>query len=137
MGGHIDDGEEARENPVVSVSIGSPCVFLLGGYTKDEAPIAILLRSGDCLVLGGKARLRYHGVSKVFVATEGPPSYLAPSKATQYAEKGIHCAGCNCFLEAAVKILRWVACDEALVLLYVCMYVCMYVSTYVCKRNES
>ena len=54
-------------------------------------------------MLGGKARLRYHGVSKVFVATEGPPSYLAPSKATQYAEKGIHCAGCNCFLDLCEK----------------------------------
>jgi alkylated DNA repair protein alkB family protein 1 len=105
MGGHVDDGEEARENPVVSVSIGSPCVFILGGHTKKEVPVALLLRSGDCVVLGGKARLRYHGVSKVFVASHGPPPSLLPSQASTYTLKegedeagGIHCAGCPHFL---------------------------------------
>lgn len=99
MGGHVDDGEEAHENPVVSVSIGSPCIFLIGGRTKDEVPVALLLRSGDCVILGGKARLLYHGVCKVFVAAHGPPGYLMPSSATQHAEKGIHYAGCSDFLD--------------------------------------
>lgn len=105
MGGHVDDGEEAHENPVVSVSIGSPCVFILGGLTKEEVPVALLLRSGDCLVLGGKARLRYHGVSKVFVASHGPPPSLLPSQAPAYIHTetggeggGIHYAGCPHFL---------------------------------------
>lgn len=99
MGGHRDDGEEARENPVVSVSIGSPCVFLLGGHSKDEAPTALILRSGDTILLAGDTRLRYHGVSKVFVDAVGPPASLHPST---YREQTVHKAGCPQFLGVGV-----------------------------------
>jgi hypothetical protein len=75
MGGHVDDGEEAHECPVVSFSLGPPCIFLLGGVTKDVAPVPLLLRSGDVLVLGGESRLKYHGIPKVFV-DHGPPQEL-------------------------------------------------------------
>jgi len=94
MGGHIDDGEEAKESPVVSMSLGPPCIFLLGGHSKDESPAAVLLRSGDVLILGGLSRLKYHGVPKVFVS-EGPPAYLLPSTA---GWDPIHRSGCPCFL---------------------------------------
>lgn len=95
MGGHQDDGEEALESPVVSLSIGSPCVFLLGGRDKDEAPLALLLRSGDVLILGGESRLRYHGVPRVWVQAEGPPAYLHPD-----TEAGqVHTSACPAFLE--------------------------------------
>lgn len=95
MGGHQDDGEEALESPVVSLSIGSPCVFLLGGRDKDEAPLALLLRSGDVLILGGESRLRYHGVPRVWVQAKGPPAYLHPdSKAC-----AVHTSACPAFLE--------------------------------------
>jgi DNA alkylation damage repair protein AlkB len=94
MGGHVDDGEEATECPVVSLSLGPPCVFLLGGRTKEETPAAVLLRSGDVLVLGGAARLKFHGVPKVFVSSGAPPN-LHPSTAGRDA---IHRAGCPHFL---------------------------------------
>ena len=94
MGGHVDDGEEAKNSPVVSMSLGPPCIFLLGGHSKDEPPAALLLRSGDVLILGGKSRLKYHGVPKVFVS-EGPPADLLPSTA---GLDPIHRSGCPCFL---------------------------------------
>jgi hypothetical protein len=97
MGGHVDDGEEAVECPVVSLSLGPPCVFLLGGRTKEETPAAVLLRSGDVLVLGGAARLKFHGVPKVFVSS-GAPADLHPSTA---AWDAIHRAGCPRFLSSS------------------------------------
>jgi alkylated DNA repair dioxygenase AlkB len=30
MGGHVDDAERTYDHPVVSLSIGCPCIFLLG-----------------------------------------------------------------------------------------------------------
>ena len=30
MGGHIDDAERTYDHPVISISIGCPCIFLLG-----------------------------------------------------------------------------------------------------------
>lgn len=30
MGGHIDDAELTYDHPVLSISIGCPCLFLLG-----------------------------------------------------------------------------------------------------------
>ena len=94
MGGHVDDGEEALHCPVVSMSIGPSCIFLLGGATKDDTPIAVLLRSGDVLVLGGEARLKFHGVPKVFVS-DGPPANVLPCTA---GDEPIHCSGCPHFL---------------------------------------
>ena len=101
MGGHKDDGEEARENPVVSISIGSPCVFLLGGLSKEEHPTALILRSGDTILLAGDTRLRYHAVSKVFVHAMGPPAAL---NANTYREDDvIHKSGCPLFLGVDVE----------------------------------
>ncbi|KAG1693421.1 hypothetical protein DVH05_023506 [Phytophthora capsici] len=66
MGGHLDDVEYTMGHPVVSVSLGSRCVFLMGGHTKDEPPLEILLRSGDIAIMGGASRTCYHGVARVF-----------------------------------------------------------------------
>jgi hypothetical protein len=38
------------------VSIGNNAVFLLGGRTNAEVPIAMLIRSGDVLIMGGYSR---------------------------------------------------------------------------------
>lgn len=65
MGGHLDDVEYTMDHPVVSLSLGSPCVFLLGGHSKDEPPLEILLRSGDVAIMGGASRRCYHGVARV------------------------------------------------------------------------
>jgi len=66
MGCHRDDVEETDDAPVVSISIGPSCVFLIGGHDRDDASTALLLRSGDVVVIGGESRLCYHGVPRVF-----------------------------------------------------------------------
>ncbi len=75
MGGHRDDleHENAMNKPIVSVSLGLPGIFILGGPTKDENeddasphPVrAILLRPGDVLIMGGASRLNYHAMARV------------------------------------------------------------------------
>ena len=47
LAGHVDDAEVDMSKPIVSVSLGCPCVFLLGGRSRDVAPTAVLMRSGD------------------------------------------------------------------------------------------
>ena len=67
MGGHADDLEYTFDKPVISISMGLPAIFLLGGYSKMEGPvIPILIQKGDVLMLGGQSRLRYHGMTRVF-----------------------------------------------------------------------
>lgn len=66
MSGHIDDAEHAMNEPLVSLSIGCPCVFLIGGRTKDIVPVSLLLRSGDVVIMSGESRYCYHAVASVF-----------------------------------------------------------------------
>ena len=37
MGAHVDDAELTQNKPIVSLSLGSSCVFLLGIYHPDDA----------------------------------------------------------------------------------------------------
>ena len=53
------------QKPLVSFSFGQPAIYLTGGKTLDEPVEAILLRSGDILVMSGQQRLVYHGVPRV------------------------------------------------------------------------
>eukprot|EP00924_Labyrinthula_sp_SR-Ha-C_P013008 snap_masked-scaffold_12-processed-gene-6.33-mRNA-1 protein AED:0.74 eAED:0.74 QI:0/-1/0/1/-1/1/1/0/303 len=66
MGAHVDESEEEEEQPVISLSLGCSCVFLLGGLEKENKVVPILLREGDVVVLSGMNRFAYHGVANVF-----------------------------------------------------------------------
>ena len=65
LGGHQDNVESDVSLPLVTVSLGAPGVFLLGGGTRQNVPTAILLRAGDCLVMSGKSRNYFHGVPTI------------------------------------------------------------------------
>jgi alkylated DNA repair protein alkB family protein 1 len=66
MGGHRDDLEQALTKPIVSISLGRPAIFLLGGKSLDDEPVLpILLRSGDVMILGGDCRLNYHSMARL------------------------------------------------------------------------
>ncbi len=56
MGLHQD-----RDAPVVSVSLGDSCLFRVGGIKRNEPTRSIRLGSGDVVILGGGARLAFHG----------------------------------------------------------------------------
>ncbi|QDZ19016.1 alpha-ketoglutarate-dependent dioxygenase AlkB [Chloropicon primus] len=69
LGGHKDDAELDLSQPLVSVSLGCDAVFLLGGTTKGVRPTAMLVRSGDVVVLSGRSRSCFHGVPRIFSKT--------------------------------------------------------------------
>lgn len=62
MGGHIDDSEHNLVDPIISFSLGTSAIFLIGTHEKSFAPHALLLRSGDVVVMSNEARIGYHGV---------------------------------------------------------------------------
>ncbi|PCD78795.1 DNA oxidative demethylase AlkB [Acetobacter orleanensis] len=62
MTAHQDKDEGDMTQPIVSVSLGLPILFLWGGLHRTTRPHPVLLEHGDVLVWGGKARLHYHGV---------------------------------------------------------------------------
>jgi DNA oxidative demethylase len=62
LGLHQDRHEFDLDQPIVSVSFGLECVFLLGGFERTAKTKRILLEHGDVLVWGGPSRLRFHGV---------------------------------------------------------------------------
>jgi alkylated DNA repair protein alkB family protein 1 len=70
LAGHVDDAERDLTKPIISFSLGSPCVFLLGGDTRDTKPTPLILRSGDAVALVRESRRRFHGVPRVFTAAE-------------------------------------------------------------------
>ena len=59
---HQDRDEQDFGQPIVSVSLGLPAVFLFGGLQRADKAQRIALSHGDVLVWGGEDRLRFHGV---------------------------------------------------------------------------
>ena len=62
---HQDRDELDFNQPIVSVSLGIPAIFLFGGLARADKTQRILLQHGDVLVWGGVDRLRFHGVMPV------------------------------------------------------------------------
>jgi alkylated DNA repair protein (DNA oxidative demethylase) len=60
---HQDRDERDFAQPIVSVSLGVPAVFLFGGSKRKDRPLRLTLAHGDVVVFGGPSRLRYHGVA--------------------------------------------------------------------------
>ena len=59
---HQDRDENNYDQPIVSVSLGIPAIFLLGGLERSDPTQRVPLFHGDVLVWGGPARMNYHGV---------------------------------------------------------------------------
>lgn len=60
---HQDKDERDFTQPIVSVSLGLPAVFLFGTTTRRDRPRRIRLESGDVAVWGGISRMAYHGIA--------------------------------------------------------------------------
>lgn len=69
MGLHQDRDEDNFDAPVVSVSLGDACLFRVGGTTRGGPTVSFRLESGDVVILGGKGRLCYHGVDRIYPST--------------------------------------------------------------------
>jgi alkylated DNA repair protein (DNA oxidative demethylase) len=62
LGLHQDRHECDMTQPIVSISFGLECVFLLGGLQRTDKVKRMLLEHGDVIVWGGPSRMRFHGV---------------------------------------------------------------------------
>ena len=60
---HQDRDEQDFGNPIVSVSLGLPAIFLFGGSRRSDKPARYRLEHGDVVVWGGPSRLFFHGVA--------------------------------------------------------------------------
>ena len=69
MGLHQDRDEADFSWPVLSVSLGDDARFRIGGTARGGPTRSVWLRSGDVLILGGAARLAYHGVDRIAAGT--------------------------------------------------------------------
>lgn len=71
MGLHQDRDEADFSWPVVSVSLGDDGLFRIGNATRGGKTESVWLQSGDVMVMGGDARLAYHGVDRIRPGSSG------------------------------------------------------------------
>ncbi|KAG8448999.1 hypothetical protein GDO86_015891 [Hymenochirus boettgeri] len=86
LGIHVDESELDHQSPLLSFSFGQSCIFLLGGLTREHTPTAMMMHSGDIMVMSGQSRLLYHAVPRILPFPGGdllPPCLsVAPSTET-------------------------------------------------------
>ncbi|TPW32594.1 alpha-ketoglutarate-dependent dioxygenase AlkB [Martelella alba] len=69
MGLHQDRDEAEFSAPVLSISLGDSCLFRIGGLSRSDKAQSLKLKSGDIVILGGKSRLAFHGVTRIYPGT--------------------------------------------------------------------
>lgn len=69
MGLHQDRDEATFDAPAISVSLGDTATFRVGGLNRKDPTKSFRLQSGDVVVLGGGARLAFHGIDRVLKGT--------------------------------------------------------------------
>ncbi len=65
MGLHQDKDEADFSFPVLSISLGDEALYRMGNLTRKGKTESVWLGSGDVVVMGGEARLAYHGIDRV------------------------------------------------------------------------
>ena len=65
MGLHQDRDEADFSFPVVSISLGDPALFRIGGTARGGSTRSVWLESGDVLALTGESRLAFHGIDRI------------------------------------------------------------------------
>lgn len=72
LSAHTDHSEVNLKAPLFSFSFGQSAIFLIGGRDKSVEPSALLINSGDVVVMSEEARHCYHAVPKILPATDSP-----------------------------------------------------------------
>ena len=62
---HQDRNERDFDQPIVSVSLGLPAIFLWGGKKRTDKVRRVPVAHGDVVVWGGPDRLTFHGVNSL------------------------------------------------------------------------
>jgi alkylated DNA repair protein (DNA oxidative demethylase) len=69
LGLHRDQDEEARDAPILSISLGDIALFRIGGPERRSPTRSLRLASGDVLILSGPSRHWFHGVDRILPGT--------------------------------------------------------------------
>jgi DNA oxidative demethylase len=69
LGLHRDQDEDAKEAPILSISLGDTALFRLGGLERKSPTRSFRLGSGDLMVLEGPSRHWFHGVDRILPGT--------------------------------------------------------------------
>jgi len=69
LGLHRDQDEEAKDAPILSISLGDTALFRLGGPERKSPTRSMRLGSGDLLLLSGPSRHWFHGVDRILPGT--------------------------------------------------------------------
>lgn len=90
--------------PSLSSSLGQSAIFLIGGQSRQQKPLPLLLRSGDVVVMAGKSRTAYHAVPHVLPCEgESIPRCLSKFSLKQAMSERepnwLHCRVCGYDLE--------------------------------------
>jgi len=73
MGLHRDADEEAKDAPVISISLGDTALFRVGGPSRSSPTRSFRLASGDVVILAGEARHFFHGIDRLMPGTSRLP----------------------------------------------------------------
>jgi len=65
MGLHQDKDEASFDYPVVSISLGDPALFRIGGTERSDPTSSFWLESGDVMALQEDTRLAFHGIDRI------------------------------------------------------------------------
>ncbi len=65
MGLHQDRDEANFDYPVVSISLGDPALFRIGGTERSDPTKSFWLESGDVMVLHKDKRLAFHSIDRI------------------------------------------------------------------------
>uniref|UniRef100_A0A8C8DR00 Nucleic acid dioxygenase ALKBH1 n=1 Tax=Oryzias sinensis TaxID=183150 RepID=A0A8C8DR00_9TELE len=76
LGIHVDESELDHTRPLLSFSFGQSAIFLLGGTRRQDPPTAMLVHSGDVMVMSGQSRLLYHAVPRILPTPQGHAALL-------------------------------------------------------------
>ena len=69
LGLHRDQDEDAKEAPILSISLGDTALFRLGGPERKSPTRSVRLGSGDLMILEGPSRDWFHGVDRILPGT--------------------------------------------------------------------
>ncbi|XP_078352398.1 nucleic acid dioxygenase ALKBH1-like [Oculina patagonica] len=110
LSGHTDHSELDLTAPLFSLSFGQSAIFLLGGKTREQAPLAMYLRSGDVMIMAGDSRLAYHAVPRILAPPRhaGEPALpvLPACLLRGEEETGRDCSEKNAILERYLSTSR-------------------------------
>jgi alkylated DNA repair protein (DNA oxidative demethylase) len=69
LGLHRDQDEDAKDAPILSISLGDTALFRLGGPERKSPTRSFRLGSGDLMILEGPSRHWFHGVDRILPGT--------------------------------------------------------------------